>query len=135
MCNRLHADYKKVALEGKAYKLGHLSPLPSSKWTGLQLGSDVYEVDTDGWIRWKDHTQTCFEIKTPAVLGFCFIPTLKGALKTHESWRVATGNSVKIVEVMYKQGLGRFMESDFIGGLKIDIMLAKEFKIIKEVKI
>ncbi len=142
MCNTLHADYKKVALEGEAYKLVHLL---HSKWKGLVLGSSVYKVDTDGWIRWRGHLEEQEEARPISVTaetppldskstsGFCFIPTLKGAFEARETWRIATGKDTKIVEVMYKQGLGRFTEYMFIYGSGIDVLLAKEFKVIKEV--
>lgn len=130
MCNKLHLGYEKIAPEGKAYKLVRRVGWPLQKWKGLLIGCSTYNVSTDGWIRWKD----CFGPKGSPIYGFCFIPTLKEAIKVREQWRNATGTNSTIVEVDYKQGLGRFVERFFMQERKINIMLAREFKIIREVK-
>lgn len=128
MCNKLHVGYKEIAPEGKAYKL--VRQRMGSGWRALTAAS-VYEKNKDGWIKWKDWLEN-----DQQAFGFCLIPTLKGAIRTHEVWEggLICKSSSKIVEVEYKQGLGRFFEDLFIGGHSIDIMLAREFRIIEEVK-
>ena len=126
MCNGLHVGYEKIAPEGRAYKL-----VRQRTGAGCMMLTEksIYNVDTDGWIRWKGRLR-----EKPVTEGFCFIPTLKEAKRTRKVWEKATRrSSTKIVEVEYKLGLGRFKEARFVGGQRIDVMLAREFKIIKEV--
>lgn len=75
----------------------------------------------------------------PVPRGFCFIPTLEEALKAYKEWEewVRTlqllCQSPEILEIDYRQGLGRFIEPHFVAGLKMEVLLAKEFKIIRKV--
>lgn len=128
MCNKLHVGYKEIAPEGKAYKLVRQRWL--GRWMALTAAS-TYKENEDGWIKWENWWEN-----NPRTFGFCLIPTLKGAIRTHEVWEggLICKSSSKIVEVEYRQGLGRFFEDLFIGGHSIDVMLAREFKIIGEVK-
>lgn len=132
MCNRLHTDYEKIAPEGKAYKLVQHIGWPRKEWRGLTRLAPIYNANTDGWIRWDDRRE---EIRDGHTHGFCFIPTLKGAIKAREQWKDSTGSTVEIVEVDYKQGLGKFTERYFMSGREVDVMLAREFNIIRKVKL
>lgn len=126
MCNKLHPKYKEIAPEGKAYKLVQWH---QTGWMMLTRPF-TYDVDTDGWVRWRPLA----EERKPYTLGFCFIPTLREAIKAHKAWEKGTLNSdTKIVEVDYKQGLGRFDEVLFISGKSVDVILAREFEIIRKV--
>lgn len=129
MCNKLHAGYKEIAPGGKAYKLVR-QQMVGWGWMAL-TETIVYDMDTDGWIRWKGYLKD----QEPPTTGFCLIPTLKGAIRVRKAWEKATHRSgTKIIEVEYKQGLGRFFEDLFFENQSVDIMLARKFRIIGEVE-
>lgn len=127
MCNRLHIDYTRIPPEGKAYKLAHRLCLG---W-GTLTDSYPYDGSSDGWIKWKDWRKE----HDPDIitLGFCFLPTLEEAVEARKEWNKSTGSAAKIIEVDYKQGLGRFMEHSFIDNKIVDVLIAREFKIIREI--
>ncbi len=132
MCNRLHDDFEKIPLEGKAYKLARTSVSHLQGWTSL-TGSRLYYASGGGWIKW---TPRFSRPEEPGLLGFCFMPTLEEAHDVRALWDggiVLQVFDTKILEVDYRQGLGRFMESHFISGHSVRIMLAREFKIIRTI--
>ncbi len=136
MCNKLHDDYKKISQEGKAYKLVCLDSM--QRWAPL-VCHDLYKFSAGEWICWDDTKSTVTALSYSIPMGFCFIPTLEGALKAYKEWGKRTCSmqlvcqSHEILEIDYRQGLGRFIEPHFVAGLKMEVLLAKEFKIIRKV--
>ncbi len=161
MCNILHDIHEKIEPEGKAYKLVssyirkndretyygglcHINPSCGISHHTPTVNSHFisYDIDTDGWIRWKFGKGVIKHPPYHSISGFCLIPTLEGALYALYKWNKETGQDNTggvwyysiAVEVEYRQGLGKFLESGFLSCQKVEIMLAKEFKIIKEAK-
>jgi hypothetical protein len=120
MCNCLHADSEPILSFGIGWKLIFLNNkgLPVSVVDGV-----VYTGEKIVWNPKRD----------PDGDGFCFFLTKKEADRVNNlhEWGGRSGvGSQRVVKIKYRLGLGKHIETHFIGGETIRIALCKEFEFV-----
>ena len=129
MCNKLHGDEKKIPKNGKGYKLFGSTIVDGSQIIPHQLvlNERMYITDNSGWINWKP--ENCKD-------GFCFFLSLRKAQRALCLWRRTFSPEIQtIIEIQYKEGLGKHMETGFVSGQSLETALCKEFKPVRIVSV
>ena len=122
MCNSLHRDSKPIKKKGVAYKIVDKS---DSEYKSL-ICKVIYDNIIDGWITYNGRED-----------GFSFIPTLEKAKEIAREWvsiACFNNNKIAVVEVEYKNGLGKHIEDQFVDS-NPEILIAKAFKFGEEIEV
>ena len=130
MCNSLHEDEKKIPKSGKGYKLFGSTTVVGGQIIPHQLviAPLMYTTETSGWVTWIPQ-----EFRSD---GFCFFLSLRKAQRVLNLWRRAFPFETQtIIEIQYKEGLGKHIETGFVNGQSLEISLCKKFKPVRIVSV
>ena len=119
MCNSRHEGSKPIQKRGKGWKL--VQNLPLGGCHALVEGG-AYRT-TDGWIVW-DSRSTLEE-------GFCFFTNKRVAQRALKVWArtvVCDCKYVKLIPIIYEEGICKHIEDRFCGGIRWPIALCKRWK-------
>jgi len=90
----------------------------------FSLSFTPYEKGEDGWVRWRDKSQSTAPLRAFRGEAFCAFSSLKEARR---AGREFNGKSL-LCKILYEDAIGSQMEENFIRGMTFKTLLVKAWK-------
>ena len=131
MCNFIHTDHSipKNPDKGFAWKIFETNIFDPERYSYIKSGylmpmvADYnYQVDSDGWIYWKN---------SMVGDGFCALPTRKEAMRLNKAWKARGKNRFTVVrKIEYNTAVSLQQENKIMENYEFTVLIVKAFRIV-----